>query len=292
MSEGLIYKILAGTYFVSAEGERVRAKAAGRFRREGVTPKVGDRVSLRSPQGGLWLIEGISPRRNELIRPPVANIDRLAIVLAPVYPSPDLALADLLIGYCRHFDIRPVICINKTDMDKQGAAKLLEQYKASNINAICVSAAENQGINELKDMLGPGVNCFAGQSAVGKSSLLNRLIEGAELQTGGLSRKTDRGRHTTRQCELIEYDENCFFVDTPGFSLLEQLLMPPEDFTALYYEFDEYAPLCRFRGCSHVSEPGCAVKEAVSRGELSSERYERYKNLYKITDENWRKRYD
>lgn len=130
------------------------------------------------------------------------------------------------------------------------------------------------------------------QSAVGKSSLLNCLIAGGRLKTGGLSRKTDRGRHTTRQCELMEYEPDCFFIDTPGFSLLEQMLMPPEDFTALYYEFDKYAPFCRFRGCSHVNEPGCAVKEAVAKGELSLQRYERYKNLYKITEENWRKRYD
>ena len=292
MSEGLIYKILAGTYFISLNGERLQAKAAGRFRKEGLEPKVGDRVLLRPPQGGFWLIERIKERKNEFIRPPVANIDRLVIVFSPVYPAPDLSLADLLISYCRNFDIKPVICINKTDMDKQGAGALREQYASSGIDAVCVSAVHDWGMDELRSLLGRGISCFAGQSAVGKSSLLNRLIEGAELKTGALSRKTDRGRHTTRQCELMEYAPECFFVDTPGFSLLEQLLMPPKDFKALYYEFDKYAPFCRFRGCSHVNEPGCAVKEAVARGELSSERYERYKSLYKITEENWRKRYD
>ena len=168
----------------------------------------------------------------------------------------------------------------------------MEQYQSSDVQALCVSAAQRQGVDELRALLGRGINCFAGQSAVGKSSLLNCLLDGAALKTGTLSRKTDRGRHTTRQCELMEYQPDCFFIDTPGFSLLEQMLMPPEDFAALYYEFEQYAPFCRFRGCSHVSEPGCAVKEAVEKGELSPERYERYKNLYKITEENWRKRYD
>ena len=294
MSEGLIYKVLAGTYFISLDGAHIQAKAAGRFRKEKLEPKVGDRVILRPPQGegSFWLIESINERKNELLRPPVANIDRLVIVLSPVYPAPDLSLADLLINYCRHFEIKPVICINKMDMDKQGAQALKEQYDSCGIDAVCVSAHKGQGIDRLRSLLGRGVNCFAGQSAVGKSSLLNCLIEGGRLKTGGLSRKTDRGRHTTRQCELMEYEPDCFFIDTPGFSLLEQMLMPPEDFTALYYEFDKYAPFCRFRGCSHVNEPGCAVKEAVAKGELSSQRYERYKNLYKITEENWRKRYD
>ena len=292
MEEGLIYKILAGTYYISLNGEHIQAKAAGRFRKEGLEPKVGDRVFLRPPQGGFWLIESIRERKNELLRPPVANIDRLVIVLSPVYPAPDLSLADLLISYCRHFEIKPVICINKTDMDKQGAQSLMEQYQSCDVQALCVSAAQRQGVDELRALLGRGINCFAGQSAVGKSSLLNCLLDGAALKTGTLSRKTDRGRHTTRQCELMEYQPDCFFIDTPGFSLLEQMLMPPEDFTALYYEFEQYAPFCRFRGCSHVSEPGCAVKEAVEKGELSPERYERYKNLYKITEENWRKRYD
>ena len=211
MEEGLIYKILAGTYYISLNGEHIQAKAAGRFRKEGLEPKVGDRVFLRPPQGGFWLIESIRERKNELLRPPVANIDRLVIVLSPVYPAPDLSLADLLISYCRHFEIKPVICINKTDMDKQGAQSLMEQYQSSDVQALCVSAAQRQGVDELRALLGRGINCFAGQSAVGKSSLLNCLLDGAALKTGTLSRKTDRGRHTTRQCELMEYQPDCFF---------------------------------------------------------------------------------
>lgn len=292
--EGMILKAVAGTFEVLCEEQLFSAYAAGKFRNMNLTPMVGDKVSLQLSEraGEKTFITQIRPRKNALLRPPVANVDTLLITVAVKRPSPDLKLADELICYCRMLEIEPVICVNKSDYDLQEASSIARQYQASGIRAYLTSALEEAGTTELKDNIPEGITCFCGQSAVGKSSLTNLLLGRPAFETGALSRKTERGRHTTRHCELVAFAPNRWLADTPGFSLLETPRLSPEELLELYEEYAPYAPNCRFTGCRHISEPDCAVKRAVEAGKLSLPRYERYKQIYEDVEQKWRNRYD
>lgn len=291
---GMIIKCVAGVYDVLIDNEVHSAYGAGKFRNQNISPLVGDDVVIKFSErnGEKNLITDILPRKNALLRPPVANVSTLIITLAVKKPNPDLKLIDQLICYCRLSSIEPIICINKSDYDFESALKIKEQYLKSNISAIITSADSNSGIDELRSEIKPGITCFCGQSAVGKSTLTNLLLGKKLFETGGLSKKTERGKHTTRHCELVKITDDKWIADTPGFSLLEAPELSPEDFKNLYYEFDSFADECRFIGCNHINEPDCAVKKAVKENVLSIERFDRYKQLYEEVKEKWRKRYD
>ena len=291
---GIIIKCVAGVYDVDVDGNIFSASAKGNFRNKKITPLVGDKVKIKfsERQDELNLITEILQRKNSLIRPPVANIDTLLITLAVKKPNPDLKLVDYLICYARMLRIEPIVCINKIDYGTDEAFKIKEQYEKSGIKTFLTSVNDENCVQELKDYIGKGITCFTGQSAVGKSTLTNKLLGRELFQTGGLSKKTERGKHTTRHTELVVFDEGKYLADTPGFSLLEMPVLSPDEFKALYTEFEQYSDDCRFIGCNHVNEPVCGVKQAVERGDISSERYERYKQLFQEIDENWRKRYD
>ena len=292
MLEGRIYKLLAGTYYVDTPLGAIEAKAKGSFRSESVLPRVGDRVRLES-SGGAYRICEILPRRNCLLRPMVSNVDRLVIVLAVQKPLPDLMLAEKMIIASRKADIEPVIAINKSEIDMQRAKELASEFAQADIQTFVLSCREGLGLAEFKAYMRQGVSCFSGQSAVGKSSLTQQLIPGAHLVTGDLSKKTDRGKHTTRHCELYRIDGGGYVVDTPGFSLLEEEVIDPAALQELFDpQYGLLASKCRFRGCSHTAEPDCAVKKAAESDAVSKERYERYCRLYAGIKDNWRKRYD
>lgn len=292
MLEGRIYKLLAGTYYVDTSLGAIEAKAKGSFRSESVLPRVGDRVRLES-SGGAYRICEILPRRNCLLRPMVSNVDRLVIVLAVQKPLPDLMLAEKMIIASRKADIEPVIAINKSEIDMQRAKELASEFAQADIQTFVLSCREGLGLAEFKAYMRQGVSCFSGQSAVGKSSLTQQLIPGAHLVTGVLSKKTDRGKHTTRHCELYRIDGGGYVADTPGFSLLEEEVIDPAALQELFDpQYGRLASKCRFRGCSHTAEPDCAVKKAAESGAVSKERYERYCRLYAGIKDNWRKRYD
>ena len=291
---GMIIKSVAGVYDVLIDDQVYLAYGAGKFRNQNISPLVGDKVAIKFSErdNEKNLITEILPRKNALLRPPVANVGTLIITLAVKKPNPDLKLVDQLICYCRLLNIEPIVCINKSDYDISLAEGIKEQYLKSKICAIITSADKQDGIDLLRSSIKDGITCFCGQSAVGKSSLTNLLVGKTLFETGGLSKKTERGKHTTRHCELVKIAENKWLADTPGFSLLEVPELSPVDFKALYYEFEEYHENCRFIGCNHISEPDCAVKQAVEKNDISFERYERYKQLYDDVKEKWRKRYD
>lgn len=293
-NSGMIIKCVAGVYDVLIDNNVYSAVAKGNFRNKNLTPLVGDRVNVLFSQreDEQNLITEILPRKNALLRPPVANVDTLLITLAVKKPNPDLKLADHLICYSRMMDIEPIICINKSDFNEEQAKELAAQFEKSKIRAFITSSVNNDGVDSLRDAINTGITCFSGQSAVGKSSLTNLLLGKEMFKTGSLSKKTERGKHTTRHTELVEFSEGKFLADTPGFSLLEMPEFSPEDFKNLYFEFDDFSDECRFNGCNHINEPDCAVKQAVEDGVLSKERYERYKELYFEVNEKWRKRYD
>lgn len=291
MQEGLLIKGIGGFYTVlTAAEEAVTCKARGRFRKEGVTPLCGDRVIIEEQPDGMPAVTKILPRKNALTRPPAANIDQLMIVLSLSAPKADLGLCDKLMLQASLLGIDPIIVLNKCDEAENAAAEeIAAQYGA--YQTLVVSARSGQGIQALSDMLAGKVSCFAGQSAVGKSSLLNRLMPELQLETGTLARKTERGRHTTRHAELWPY-RNGAVLDTPGFSLFDLPILEQAQLDASYREFGDMPQNCRFPDCMHGSEPDCAVKPLLAAGALHPERYARYLVLAEQFHEMRKHRYD
>lgn len=287
---GLLLKGIGSFYEVLTDaGDTVTCKARGAFRREGLIPTVGDRVGIERQRSGFAQLCEILPRRNLSIRPAVANIDQLLIVVSASAPAPDWMLVDRLIVAAMRMQVVPVPVLNKIDTaDDAVKESFLREYRA--FDTLTVSAVTQEGLDALRERLTGKVSCFAGQSAVGKSSLLNALFPALHLETGRLSEKTERGRHTTRHAELWPYAGGAV-LDTPGFSLFETACLEQDELDACYPEFRHAAP-CRFSGCMHISEPDCGVKPLLLTGELSRERYERYTEIAKEYQYRRKHRYD
>lgn len=290
--EGVIVKGVGGLYYARDEqGNTHVLRARGKFRRQRVTPMVGDRVRFLPGEGEEhgW-VEEILPRSSELKRPPVANIRHVVLVIAP-QPAPDLLLMDTLLVMAAREGIQPALVVNKCDLDATLFPRVQAQYAGLGAPMLEVSALTGRGMEELRALLRTGICCFAGQSGVGKSTLLSAAT-GLELQTGEISRKISRGRHTTRHAELM-YSGEYRVLDTPGFSLLELWEgLEPIQLKSYYPEFAPYEGECRFMPCYHLSEPGCAVLAAAGEGKVSAERLERYHALLRKAQEAWRNRYD
>lgn len=291
MMQGRIIRGIGGFYFVrDAQGAEYTLRARGRFRREHKTPLVGDDVVFTPGQGEEhgWLDE-ILPRRSECLRPPAANVSLLLVVCAPE-PLPDLMLIDRLIIRAKRGNMKAALVINKCDLDPSLAETLSRQYAGAGVPILPVSARQARGLDALREIMRGELCCVCGQSAVGKSTLLNALC-GLELKTGELSEKIRRGKNTTRHAELIERG-GVAVLDTPGFSLLElDGDMEPETLREWYPEFAPYEGRCRFDPCLHDREPDCAVRAAVETGEISAERWERYRLLLAGVRESWKNRY-
>lgn len=289
-SEGKIIRGVGGFYYISdSEGRIHECRARGIFRKKGITPLIGDNVYFSV--GGF--IEEIGVRKNELKRPRVANIDLAAIVVSAEKPEIDYMLCDKLLIHIKSANIRPLLIINKCDAaDTDCIEKISNEYKNA-CETVRVSASTGMGLKDLSKALSGSCTCMAGQSAAGKSSILNALSPGLKLETGGLSRKTDRGIHTTRTARLLTIEGiSGTIVDTPGFSALEALQIPPEQLSAYYDDMLYFSGRCRFSMCVHENEPDCAVKEAVKHNMLSSTRYERYLEILKEIKEMRLTRYD
>ncbi len=289
---GTVLKGVGGFYTVLDDaGECYTLRAQSKLRRQRLTPMVGDRVSFTPGQGEQhgWL-EGILERKNQLVRPPIANIEALALVVAAGAPEPDLLLVDRMLLYAKENGIEPMLVVNKCDQDRAMAEALRRQYAGAGIGFFAVSAQTGQGVAELKAALRGSIHALGGQSGVGKSSLINAMY-GLSLQTGSISEKIERGRNTTRHSELIPLPEGGMVLDTPGFSLLELKLMEPHLLQEGYPEFQNLEP-CRFSPCAHISEPDCAVRRAVAEGRIDEGRWARYKVLYEEMNKRWKERYD
>lgn len=289
MPEGMIRSAIGGFYEIENEQNVFVCKAKGAFRHMGITPLPGDRVSFEVPKDGFARILSVLERRNAIKRPAVANISLLFIVLSASLPEPDFLLTDKLILEAVSNDIEPIILINKTDIcDKYLVSKISDQY--CRFTVIPVSAHAHYGIEKIEEMIRGNICCFAGQSGVGKSSLLNAILKSETMKTGDISGKTEHGRHTTRETRLFSCNGG-FIFDTPGFSFYETDGFDPEVLLKAYPELvlDES---CRFLGCSHISEPGCAVKEKLVNGTLNRERYERYTQLFEEFANRRKHRYD
>lgn len=267
-------------------------RAQRKLRRERMKPKVGDRVEMIPGAGEEdgWL-QAILPRRNELERPPVANIDQIVLVAAAAAPEADLPLMDRMLLTARRRGIEAVLAVSKCELNPEGARDILAQYRGAGIRTIAVSAHSGENVDRLRALLRGSVHALAGQSGAGKSSLINALY-GMELETGGLSEKIERGKNTTRRSELIPLPGGGMVLDTPGFSLLETAAFDPVELQDSYPEFEACAGQCYFRPCYHATEPGCRVRAAVEAGEVDARRHGRYVELLNEMKIRWRERYD
>ncbi|MEA4969834.1 MAG: ribosome small subunit-dependent GTPase A [Candidatus Pelethousia sp.] len=290
--EGRILKGIGSFYTLQCGADSYVCKARGRFRKEGLTPVPGDWATFETSADGKGYLLEIHPRKNLLLRPAVANVDQLFIMLAASRPQMDLLLCDKLLIQCGKLSIAPILLCNKCDEAEARACEaLIAQYKPAGYPVLVVSAKTGEGVGAVRAALEGCVSCFAGQSAVGKTSLLNALLPGIGQEVGDLSRKTERGRHTTRHAELFPAFDGAI-VDTPGFSLLDMAQMEPWELCAFYPEMASLAGTCRFPECLHISEPGCAVKPLLQTGGLHPDRYERYRAFIEELKEMRKHRYD
>ena len=291
--QGIILRGIGGFYYVmEGDGTVYQVRAQRKLRRERLKPKVGDRVEFAPGEGEEdgWIC-AILPRRNELTRPPVANIDVVVIVASAAAPVPDLMMVDRLMLNARRSGIDVALVISKCDLDEGQAQVILNQYRGADCATFMVSAHTGQGIDAMREALRGRTCALAGQSGAGKSTLINALY-GLSLETGDLSRKIDRGKNTTRSCALIPVEGGGMVLDTPGFSLLETDVFDPAELQQSYPEFLPLSGKCFFQPCYHASEPKCAVRAAVAAGEIDEQRHGRYVEILDDMKQRWRERYD
>ena len=285
--DGTIVKALSGFYYVSCDEHVYECKARGKFRLDGTSPLVGDKVSFAIDQNGKGFIEKVFDRKNSFIRPAVANIDALVFVAANTNPVTDPFLIDRVSVIAEEAGCELIVCINKVDIDP--ADDLYAIYRGSGFTTVRTSAATGEGIPKLKAALKGKICAFTGNSGVGKSSILNSIVPEFNIEVAAVSNKLGRGKHTTRHIELYDIGDDTFIADTPGFASFDIEMMQTIDKQELQHdfrEFKEYLGSCRFNDCAHLKEPGCAVTEALQRGEILQSRYQSYKRLYELSAQN------
>lgn len=281
---GKIMKGIAGFYYVGVvESGVYECKAKGIFRKDKIKPLVGDDVEIEvlNEEEKLGNIVKILPRRSELIRPAVANIDQALVIFAAREPKPNLSLLDRFLVIMEKQDVPVIICFNKQDLcDDEEVGRLKGIYEACGYPVVLASAKQGEGIEEIKSRLRGKTTTVAGPSGVGKSSLTNLLQNEVQMETGEISKKLGRGRHTTRHSQIIQIEEDTWLYDTPGFTSFYVEEIEKEELRFYFREFSKYEGTCRFQGCTHTHEPGCMVKNALEEGKISKERYENYLELY------------
>ncbi len=277
---GILMKSIGGFYYVRCEDKEYECKARGSFRKSGNSPCVGDKVKIAVPDDGFAAIEEILPRKNKLKRPALANIDVLVIVCSTIDPSPNYAIIDKMTAAAVNNNMTPVIVVSKNDL--KNGEEIVDIYRNSEIQVFKCSPEDTTEAEKLCDFLKGKVTAFTGNSGVGKSTLLNMMFPNLQLETGQISQKLGRGRHTTRVVELFELD-GCFVADTPGFSTVDLQRYEMIDKTQLQYcfpEFEKYLGECQFTSCSHTCEKGCRILKALSDGEIEESRHRSYVSMY------------
>ena len=293
--QGKIIKGIAGFYYVQTKTGIYECKAKGSFRNRKLKPFVGDNVEItvldeEKKKGNM---EEILERSNFLIRPAVANVDQTLVIFAAAKPDPNLNLLDRFLIMMEQKDVPVILVFNKTDVaDGEKLDKYAAIYENCGYQVLRVSALQEEGISAIKEVLKGKTSTVAGPSGVGKSSIINLLQSDVQMETGNISEKIERGKHTTRHSELIAIAEDTYIFDTPGFSSLYVTDMEKEDLKSFFPEFADYENECKFLGCVHINEPVCGVKEAVKEGRISQSRYENYKLLYEELKESEKRKYN
>lgn len=282
--QGKIVKGISGFYYVHVVGTGIyECKAKGVFRNRKVKPLVGDNVEIvvLDEEKRIGNVEEILPRKNELIRPAVSNIDMALVIFAAAKPDPNFNLLDRFLCMMEYQKVPVTICFNKCDLVSEDEKEKLQQiYAPAGYEILFTSVKTGENIDNLKALLADKTTTVAGPSGVGKSSLINELQTGVRMQTGAISDKIGRGKHTTRHSEIISIGQDTYIMDTPGFSSMDLPGFEKEDLWTCYPEFVPYEPECRFIGCSHIGEPDCGVKNALADGKISQVRYDNYVMLY------------
>lgn len=292
--QGKIIKGIAGFYYVQTKTGLYECKAKGSFRNRKLKPMVGDQVEITvlDEENKKGSMDEIQKRKNFLIRPAVANVDQTLLIFAAAKPDPNLNLLDRFLIMMGQKHIPVILVFNKTDeADGEKLEELARIYESSGYEVLRVSAWKEEGISRLREVLKGKTSTVAGPSGVGKSSIINLLQSEVQMETGTISEKIERGKHTTRHSELIAIAEDTYIFDTPGFSSLFITDMEKEELKTYFPEFAPYEEGCKFLGCVHVNEPVCGVKQALQEGRISSSRYENYKLLYEELKENEKRRY-
>ena len=281
---GKIIKGIAGFYYVgNGKGQVYQCKAKGIFRNRGVKPLVGDDVefSILDEKEKEGNIDAILPRKNQLVRPAAANVDQALVVFALSHPAPNFNLLDRFLVMMERQDVPVILCFNKADQgQEEGGWDFMDSYRRAGYQVLSISALEKSGVEEVRRLLAGKTTVLAGPSGVGKSTLTNALYPQAEMETGEISRKIQRGRHTTRHSELFWIGEDTYMMDTPGFSSLYVEDLEPEELKHYFPEFAPFEDQCRFLGCVHVGERDCGVKDAVAEGKIARSRYDNYILMY------------
>ena len=282
--QGKIIKGIAGFYYIYAQdGNVYECKAKGIFRKDNFKPLVGDNaeISVLDQEAKEGSVTAILPRRNSLIRPAVANVDQALVIFAITKPQPNFNLLDRFLCMMEYQKVPVTICFNKCDLVTEEQREVLRKiYKLAGYELLFTSAKTQENVEKLKSVLQGKMTAVAGPSGVGKSSLINDLQDAVQMQTGGISDKIERGKHTTRHSQIIPIAENTYIMDTPGFSSMDLPGFSKEDLWTCYPEFVRFEPGCRFIGCSHIGEPDCGVKTALAEGKISQVRYDNYVQLY------------
>lgn len=278
MIEGIITKGIGGFYYVDTTEGIIQCRARGVFRENNIIPLVGDKVGITiSTEDGNGYVQEIHPRNSQLLRPPVANVSQGIFVVSIKNPSINTWLLDKMILMAEHQDLEIIVCINKYDLDPEKSEEIRNIYEKAGFNTVLTSTKTGYGIEELKGFLAGHISVIAGPSGAGKSSIINLLNPLFNMETGNVSRKTARGKHTTRHVELLNLDKNSYVLDTPGFSSLNLDFIEEESDLRYYFrDINKFTGDCKFQSCLHESEPGCRVKEAVLSGEIGKTRYDNY----------------
>ncbi|WP_124041246.1 ribosome small subunit-dependent GTPase A [Clostridium perfringens] len=273
--EGIIIKGIGGFYYIKTDEGIIECKARGKFRYNSLKPMVGDRVTIKV-ENGKGVIEDIHERSSELIRPTVANVTQAFVVFAIKNPDINLDLLNRFLTLCEYNDIHAVVCLNKEDLcTEEEKENLKELINDIGYEVLFINAKEGKGFDALKERLEHNITVLCGPSGAGKSTLLNSFIDREHMETGSVSEKIGRGKHTTRHSELIDVD-NGYLVDTPGFTTLDVTFIDRDSLKYCFPEFNDYNNLCKFNGCNHYKEPKCAVKESVEEGKINKLRYDFY----------------
>lgn len=279
--KGIIIGNISNTYKIKTEKNIYNSFARGKFKNEEIVPMVGDKVEIQitDEEKSEAVIEKILPRKNEIKRPRISNIDQIVFIISTKNPKPDLLMLDKQLVYVESLKIEPVIVINKIDLEETYKA-IQELYTKIGYKVIVTSAKQNTGIDELKKQLENKISVFSGNSGVGKSSIINALFKEDKTQEGEISKKNKKGKNTTTDTKLYELSENTFIADTPGFSSFEISEIESNQLDKNFREFRNEIPNCEFVGCTHIKEKNCGIKKAVEENKISKERYERYSKIY------------